>query len=161
MAAEVIVLDLNGEKLIVGDDTEAVTKMVALINELHTFKNDLNTILASLDTKHLYAIGGVLTDYALTHHTSVDDDLTMADGNSQEFTMAANSTLTLAGTTNNEVSELLFNLKGGDTYSMTWPGSFTWLTNNGSAPVLGASDWFVIFTADNGTNWLAFHLGAG
>jgi len=107
--------------------------------------------------------GGKETSASSTASTA-STSITLANGNVQMLTLAADTTVSLAGATNGVACSLSLYIKQDATgnRALTWPASIKW--PGGAAPTLSVAankvDLVVLETLDGGTTWYGSLAGA-
>ena len=112
-----------------------------------------NTEYMQLDANGLYLYDGSLReDYDALSGTSPTCNVN--NGGAFSLTMSGNTTFTFSGATSGMSSGFILQLTGNGG-TVTWPASVDWAGGTApAAPASGASNLYVFYTRDGGSNWV-------
>ena len=79
----------------------------------------------------------------------------MDAGGGFSLTTSGNTTFTFSSCTSGVAVGFALQVTAGGTHTLTWPSSVDWAGGTApDAPASGASNLYVFYTRDGGTNWI-------
>jgi len=141
-----IINDVNNEWIIEGVHNSTTRLYHNGINKLQTESNGAQVFGT------LYTTGSVAEDYDALSGTSPTCNVDASGAFS--LTMSGNTTFTFSGADSGWAQGFILQLTGNGS-TVTWPSSVDWAGGTApDAPASGASNLYVFYTRDGGSNWI-------
>mgnify|MGYP003115856892 CR=1 FL=1 len=97
--------------------------------------------------------GSLAEDYDALSGTSPTCDVD--NGGAFSITTSGNTTFTFTGASSGYGQGFVLQVTAGGTHTLTWPGTVDWAGGSApDAPASGASNLYVFYTRDGGSNWI-------
>jgi len=97
--------------------------------------------------------GSLAEDYDALSGTSPTCDVD--NGGAFSITTSGNTTFTFTGASSGYSQGFVLQVTAGGTHTLTWPGTVDWAGGSApDAPASGASNLYVFYTRDGGSNWI-------